>query len=88
MAAEDQPVTDELMLRDLPGKLAMLVFALATLALLWETVGILSPNWPYIRPVAALDLNDILGVGVFTVGWFGLLVGLVVLRHRLPAPAH
>ncbi|GAA2748545.1 hypothetical protein [Amnibacterium kyonggiense] len=83
--ADDQQITDELVPRDLPGKLAILVFAVATLALLRELVGILAPGISYVRPLADLDLGDIAGVGLFTAGWFGLLVGLLVLRHRRDA---
>jgi hypothetical protein len=87
MAADEQP-TDELALRDLPGKLAILVFALATLALGWEVWGILFRFGSFLRPLAALDLGDIAGVALFTVGWLGLLVGLLVLRHRRHDSAH
>lgn len=81
MTDSEQP-TDELVLRDLPGKLAVFVFALATLALGWEVWGILFHFGSFLQPLAALDLGDIGGVAIFTVGWLGLLVGLLVLRHR------
>ena len=80
MAADDQQVADELMLRDLPGKLALLVFSLATLALGWELWGVLFQFGFFFRP---LELRDLAGVALFTTGWLGLLVGLLVLRHRL-----
>lgn len=79
MAVDDRQVTVELVLRDLPGKLAILVFALATLALGWELWGILFQFGFFPRP---FDLSDFAGVTSFTTGWLGLLVGLLVLRHR------
>ena len=82
MAAADQQPTDELMLRDLPGKLAILVFALATLALGWEVWGVLFQFGSFPQPLAALDLGEIAGIAMFTIGWLGMLVGLLVLRHR------
>ncbi len=85
MAAHDQQPTDELALRDLPGKLAILVFALATLALGWEVWGILFQFGSFPRPLAARDLA---GVALFTIGWLGLLIGLLVLRHRRHDSAH
>lgn len=88
MAAHDQQPTDELALRDLPGKLAILVFALATLALGWEVWGILFRFGSFPRPLASLDLGDFAGVALFTIGWLGLLIGLLVLRHRRHDSAH
>jgi hypothetical protein len=82
MAVADQQPTAELMLRDLPGKLAMLVFALATLALGWEVWGVLFQFGSFPQPLAALDLGEITGIAMFTTGWLGILVGLLVLRHR------
>ncbi len=82
MAADDQQPTDELMLRDLPGKLAILVFALATLALGWEVWGILFHFGSFLEPLAALNVGDIAGVAMFGIGWLGILVGLLVVRHR------
>lgn len=82
MAADDQQPTDELVLRDLPGKLVILVFALATLALGWEIWGICFRFGTFPRPLAALDLGDFAGVALFAIGWLALLVGLLVLRHR------
>lgn len=81
MALDDQQATDELMLRDLPGKLALLVFALATLALGWEIWGVLFQFGSFPQPLAALDLGEIAGIAMFTIGWLGVLVGLLVL-HR------
>lgn len=88
MAADDQQPTDELMLRDLPGKLAILVFVLASLALGWEVWGILFRFGSFPQPLAALDLGEIAGIAMFTSGWLGILVGLLVLRHRRRASAH
>jgi hypothetical protein len=82
MAADDHQPTDELMLRDLPGKLAVLVFALATLALGWEVWGVLFQFGSFPQPLAALDLGEIAGIAMFTLGWLGILVGLQALRHR------
>jgi hypothetical protein len=84
MAAEEHhQAADEVLLRNLPGKLAILVFAAATVALLWEVSGILFQfSWPFIRPLSTLDAGHIIGVAMFTTGWLGLLIGLLVLRHR------
>lgn len=81
MAADDQRPTDELALRDLPGKLAILVFALATLALVWEVWGTVFSFGFFPRPLTSLG-SGIGGIALFTIGWLGLLVGLLVLRHR------
>lgn len=82
-AKEHQQEVDELLLRDLPGKLAVLVFAAATLALGWEVSGtIFQFSWPFIRPLSTVDASHIIGVAMFTTAWLGLLIGLLVLRHR------
>ena len=88
MAADDQQPTDELLLRDLPGKLAILVFALATLALGWEVWGVLFQFGSFPQPLAALDLGEIAGIAMFTIGWLGILGGLLGLRHRRHASAN
>jgi hypothetical protein len=88
MAADGQQPTDELMLRDLPGKLAILVFALATLVLGWEVWGVLFQFGSFPQPLAALDLGEIAGITMFTIGWLGILVGLLVLRHRRQDSTH
>ncbi|RIX28646.1 hypothetical protein D1781_14680 [Amnibacterium setariae] len=72
-------MTDELVLSDLPGKLAVLVFALATLALGWELWGVIFAFGFFPR---SLNSSDFIGVALFTTGWLGLLAGLLVLRHR------
>lgn len=82
MDADDQQPTDELALRDLPGKLAVLVFALATLALGWEVWGILFHFGSFLQPLASLEPSDIAGISMFTTGWLGILFALLVLRHR------
>ncbi|MFD1722334.1 hypothetical protein [Amnibacterium endophyticum] len=82
MAADDEQWTDELVLRDLPGKLAVLVFTIATLALVWEVWGVLFNFGSFPKPLAALEPSDLIGVGMFTTGWLVILVGLLVLRHR------
>lgn len=79
-ADEQQQETDELVLRDLPGKLGILVLAVATAALVWELFGVLfQSGWPFIRP---LDSGDVIGVALFATGWAAILVGLLVLRRR------